>query len=201
MHQLFRKGQILTIPNLMSLFRLLLVPVIVWAYLGRQDVTLTVILLAVSALTDILDGQIARRFHMVSDLGKALDPLADKLTQVSMILCLAFKYKLMWILLGICVFREICMGILGYINIRKTGVVRSAKWYGKLSTVFLYATGLALLLFPGMPQWLSTLLVAVCICVVLMALILYTCYFTRLWREHDAAKAAAQSAGKASEEA
>ena len=188
MHQLFRKGQILTIPNLLSLFRLLLVPVIVWAYIGLDNVVLTIILLAVSALTDVLDGQIARRFNMVSDLGKALDPVADKLTQVCMILCMAFKYPLMWILLGLCVFRESVMLVLGYLNIRKTGVVSSAKWYGKVSTVFLYATALALLFFPKMPQWLSTTLIVLCMIVVVLALVLYTRFFLGRWRDHKTAQ-------------
>ena len=181
MHQLFRKGQILTIPNLMSLFRLLLVPVIVYAYLCLHNDTLTMILLAVSALTDVLDGQIARRFHMVSDLGKALDPVADKLTQVCMVLCLAFRYPLMWILLGLCVVRETCMAILGYMNIRRTGEVKGANWYGKVSTVVLYGTGLALLLFPDMPAWVSTCLIVLCMICVVMALILYTRFYVGLW--------------------
>ena len=77
----FPDGKIWTVPNCMSLFRLLLVPVIIWAYAGKHDTPLTVILLAVSALTDVLDGHIARHFNMISDLGKALDPIADKLTR------------------------------------------------------------------------------------------------------------------------
>ena len=88
MLKLFRDGKIWTIPNFMSFFRLLLVPFIVWAYVGLQNTKLAIILLAVSALTDVLDGRIARRFNMVSDLGKALDPVADKLTQVCVVLCL-----------------------------------------------------------------------------------------------------------------
>lgn len=188
MHQLFRKGQILTIPNILSFFRLILVPVIIWAYLGLHNDLLTVILLAVSALTDILDGQIARRFHMVSDLGKALDPVADKLTQASIVLCLAFQYRLMWILLGLCVVRESCMAVLGYMTIRKTGQVTSAKWYGKVSTVVLYGTALALLVFPGMPGWISTCLIILCMCCVFMALVFYTRYYTTLWKKADAHK-------------
>ena len=188
MHQLFRKGQILTIPNLLSLFRLLLVPVIVYAYLGLKNDTLTVILLAVSALTDVLDGQIARRFHMVSDLGKALDPAADKLTQVCMVLCLAFRYPLMWILLGLCVVRETCMTILGYLTIRKTGAVNGAKWYGKVSTVVLYGTGLALLVFPTMPAWLSTVLILLCMTCVALALVLYTRFYVSLWHSSEASE-------------
>ena len=184
--ELFRKGQVWTIPNIMSLFRIVLLPFLIWAYVGLHNTTLAVILLAVSALTDILDGKIARKFNMVSDLGKALDPVADKLTQVSMVLCLAFKYKLMWILLGLCVIRETCMFILGLISMKRTGRVYSARWYGKVSTAVLYGTGLALLVFPKMPSWLSTALIILCMIVVVLALTLYTRFHMQMWKKAEA---------------
>lgn len=183
MKKLFLDGKIWTIPNFLSFFRLLLVPFIVWAYLGLRDTTLTIVLLALSALTDILDGRIARHFNMVSDLGKALDPVADKLTQASVVFCLAFTYPLLWILLGLCVVREPTMGVLGYLTIQKTGKVPSARWYGKISTVVLYGTALALLLFPGMPGWVSTGLVILCGICVVSALVLYARYYTVLWAQ------------------
>lgn len=188
MFKLFRDGKIWTIPNAMSLFRLLLVPVIIWSFLGCKNTTLTIVLIAVSALTDVLDGQIARRFNMVSDLGKALDPLADKLTQVSIVLCLAFSRPLLWVLLGICLVREPCMGILGYITIRKTNKVPGAKWYGKLSTVVLYTTALVLLVFPQAPQWLTNTLIGLCIFCVASALLLYTRYYVSVWKQAEAEK-------------
>ena len=69
-----KNKQILTIPNLLSMFRILLIPLIVWLYCGRQDYPLAAWVLLLSGATDIADGFIARRFHMVSDLGKVLDP-------------------------------------------------------------------------------------------------------------------------------
>lgn len=190
MSKLFPDGKTWTIPNIMSFFRLLLVPVIVWAYVGLRNTPLTIILLAVSALTDVLDGQIARRFNMISDLGKALDPVADKLTQVCVVLCLAFSYPLLWILLGLCVVRETCMGILGYLTIKKTNKVPGARWFGKISTIVLYATALSLLVFPQMPGWLSRLLIFLCIFCVALALTLYTRYYLSLWKEHETEEAA-----------
>ena len=87
MKKLF-EGKILTIPNLLSCLRLALIPCFVWAYLVRRDPRLTVALLLLSGLTDIADGFIARHYDMVSNLGKVLDPLADKLTQAAMLVCL-----------------------------------------------------------------------------------------------------------------
>ena len=119
---------------------------------------------------------------MVSDLGKALDPIADKFTQVCIVMCLAFTYPLLWILLGLCVFREICMAILGYLTIRKTGKVPGARWFGKVSTVVLYASALALLLFPQMPSWLSTGLIVLSMICVVMALVLYIRFYLGVWK-------------------
>ena len=188
--QFFQKGKVFTIPNFMSLFRILLVPVIIWAFLGLKSDALAIGLLALSALTDVLDGFVARKFNMVSDLGKALDPIADKLTQVSVVLCLAFRYKLMWILLGLCVFRETCMFIMGLITIKKTDSVFSARWYGKVSTFTLYATMLALLVFPKMPHWLSVALIILCMFLVVMALILYAQFNFNLWKQASEKKSA-----------
>ena len=185
MFKLFRSGKVWTIPNIMSMFRLALVPFIIWAYVGLDNTTLTIILLAVSALTDVLDGRIARKFNMISDLGKALDPFADKVTQVCIVLCLAFTYPLLWYLLAICVFRESCMGILGYLTIRKTNRVPQAHWYGKVSTVVLYASALALLVFPGMPAWLSKAIILFCMFCVVTALILYVRYFLSEWKHPE----------------
>lgn len=179
---LFRKEQVLTIPNLLTLLRIVLLPFIIWSYVGLHSFKLTIVLLAISALSDVLDGAIARKFNMVSDLGKALDPVADKLTQVSLVLCLAFSHPLMWYLLALCVVRETTMLILGLITMKRTNGVFSAKWYGKLSTVMLYATGLALLVFPKMPAWLSTLLVVLCMFCVFLALVLYVRFNLSLWR-------------------
>ncbi len=93
--------QILTIPNLLSVFRILLIPLIVWLYCGKQDYLLAAWVLLLSGVTDIADGFIARRFRMVSDLGKVLDPIADKLTQTAALVCLLTRFRAVWWLLGV----------------------------------------------------------------------------------------------------
>ena len=76
-----------TIPNLLSFIRILLIPV--FAYLYYNDMKIeAVAVLAASGLSDMFDGKIARRFNQVTDVGKALDPIADKLTQATMMYCL-----------------------------------------------------------------------------------------------------------------
>ena len=76
----FAKDQVLTIPNMLSFLRILLIIPIVWLYWIDQPIwALAFVIL--SGLTDVIDGFIARKFHMVTDLGKVVDPIADKLTQ------------------------------------------------------------------------------------------------------------------------
>ena len=107
MHRIFSKDQVLTIPNLLSVIRLALIPLIVWLYVGKQAYSIAVIIILLSGATDIIDGAIARRFHMVSDLGKILDPVADKMTQGAVILCLALKYRWMRGLIVLFIIKEI----------------------------------------------------------------------------------------------
>ena len=169
-----------TIPNFLSLFRLLLVPVLCYVYLGLHNVWWTVALLALSGLTDIADGYIARRFDMTSEFGKALDPVADKITQGAMLLCLLISYPALWPVFLLLVIREVTDGITGLLVMKKTGKVLGAVWHGKLTTVLLFATmALHLLwqLFPSwgpIPHWLTVTLCCVCGVVMMMSLVLYT---------------------------
>ena len=89
------ENKILTIPNLLSLFRLILIPVIIWLYWFRKDYFPAGVLLIISGLTDLADGYIARHFNAVSNVGKILDPIADKLTQAAMLFCLVTRFPLM----------------------------------------------------------------------------------------------------------
>ena len=87
--------RIFTIPNMLSFFRICLIPVIVWLYLVKKNYTWTVCILILSGVTDMVDGFIARRFNMISNLGKVLDPIADKLTQTVMLVCLFTRFPMM----------------------------------------------------------------------------------------------------------
>lgn len=182
MHRIFRKDQVLTIPNLLSVIRLALIPLIVWLYIGKQEYSAAVAVILISGATDIIDGFIARKFNMVSDLGKILDPVADKLTQATVILCLTVKYRWMRGLIVLFVVKEIIMAVLGYMAIQKKDVVNSAKWYGKLNTVVLYLVMTCLILFPSISETVANVLIGICICVMLMSLTLYICPAFPLYR-------------------
>lgn len=181
MNRVLKKDQILTIPNLLSVIRLLLIPVIVWLYCAKQEYIAAVVVIVLSGVTDIADGIIARKFNMASDFGKILDPVADKLTQAAIILCLIEKHKLMIVLISIFAVKEFCMAVLGYLAIKKKDSVNSAKWYGKVNTVLLYAVMMLLILFPGMPDGAADALIITCCCMLLLSFGLYARFYSKLF--------------------
>ena len=143
------KKDIFTIPNILSFLRLGLIPVYTSLYLQEQIGTASVIL-AFSCLTDLLDGFIARRFHMVSDLGKFLDPLADKLTQLALLLCLPFRYPLVKSLIPLFLAKELTQSGLAYFHFRQGRILSGALWTGKISTAILFLSFLTLMVFPNL---------------------------------------------------
>ncbi len=145
------KKEILTIPNLLSMIRLVLIPVYVYIYLNADE-TLEYILagsiLAVSCLTDAIDGMIARQFNMITRFGKLLDPVADKLTQFALTLCLSLKYASLRQVLLLLVVKEIFQLIAVVVNLRKGKELDGALIMGKICTAVLFVSLIALVLFP-----------------------------------------------------
>lgn len=183
MKRFFSKNQILTVPNLLSLVRIMLIPIIIWLYSFEKNYHAAIGVILLSAATDIVDGWIARHFNMISDFGKALDPLADKLTQAALLLCLLSEYKLMWgliVIFGVC---EIGKFALGIIIAKKHDQVTSAKWYGKANTVIIYATMMLLILFPQMNEITANMLMLICGAVMIIAHILYFRLFFKILKQ------------------
>ena len=88
----FTKKEIFSIPNIMGYFRILLIPVFCYLYItaeSEREYLYAAFVVLISSLTDLFDGKIARRFNMITELGKALDPIADKLTHGALAVCLA----------------------------------------------------------------------------------------------------------------
>lgn len=163
------KKNIFTIPNMLTLLRLLMIPQLMWMYLEKQSLVWTAVLLALSGITEVLDGFIARKFQMISEFGKALDPVADKLTQAAMLYCLGDRHPQVRILLILLVVKELITGAMGLWVIRKTGQVPQAQWHGKVVTVLLYVL-IADRLLPGL---LSAMLLILCAGMMCLSAILY----------------------------
>ena len=130
--------------------------------------------LKAAGITDIVDGIIARKCHMVSDFGKAFDPVADKLTQIAMLFCLVSRFK--WMLLPLCVMviKEVTAGILGLLVIRKTGKVDGAVWHGKATTVSLYSMMIIHLVWYNIPGVISGILIGACTALALLSAFMYS---------------------------
>lgn len=154
------KKEILTIPNILSLFRLVLIPVYVAIYL-KGNYYLAAGILAVSCLTDLIDGKIARHFNMISTVGKILDPLADKATQFTLIICLATKYPILWYLVGLFVIKESFQLVAGGINLHKGRMLKGALLSGKICTTILFISLILMVMLPNLPTNIINCIAAV----------------------------------------
>ena len=153
--------KIITIPNILSFFRICLIPVIVWAYCVKEDSWLTAGVLTLSGATDVVDGIIARKCNMISDFGKAFDPVADKLTQAAMLCCLVIRFPRMLLPLVVLVVKEVCTGVMSLLSIRKSGKVEGAVWHGKVTTVLLYSMMAIHILWVGIPEAASDTMIGI----------------------------------------
>ena len=172
MKQITRK-QIFTIPNFLSFLRLCMIPLIIWLYCAQKNYVLTAVVLVLSGLTDTIDGFIARRFNMVTDLGKALDPIADKLTQASVMFCLLTRFQMMLVPLLLLIFKEVCNGIMSLFVIKKTGKVCGADWHGKVCTWLLYAMMFLHIVWFDIPREWSTVFISICVIMMTVSFGLY----------------------------
>ena len=160
------KKEIFTIPNLLSFFRLILIPVYMVLYLRAQEPREYIIagtLLALSCVTDMVDGQIARKFHMITTFGKLLDPLADKLTQFTLLLCLGIRYPVLWSVFTLFVLKELFQLIAGILAAKHGYILKGALFSGKICTVILFVSFVAMVLFYNIKETA----VSVCVPVVI----------------------------------
>ena len=170
------KKEVFTIPNMLSLFRLILIPVYVYIYLNATEdyhYSIAAGILAVSCLTDLIDGKIARKFNMISNLGKLLDPIADKATQFSLIICLAHLSHALEALLILFLIKEGFQVIALLVNFRRGKMLDGALFSGKISTTVLFIGLIVLVLCPWISEFWIDVITAVCALFMTIALIDY----------------------------
>ena len=124
------------IPNILTLFRIILIPFIVISVM-KDDYIVALVFFVISGLTDVLDGCIARKFNFITDFGKLIDPLADKLTQIATLVSIVIKGLIPYWILIVILLKEVLM-ICGASFLYGKSTVVSSRWFGKLSTVVLY---------------------------------------------------------------
>ncbi len=124
------------IPNILTILRFIFIPIILYS-IFTGNYALGIVFFTISGITDVLDGFIARRFNLVSNFGKLMDPLADKLTQICVLASLVKVNIIPFWILVIVIMKELLM-IVGASFLYGKDVVVYSKWYGKLATVLFY---------------------------------------------------------------
>lgn len=174
--------KIWTIPNILSLIRICLIPVIIWLYCFRQTYWLAGVVIAISGITDIADGIIARKYSMVTNVGKLLDPTADKLTQIAIVFCLSVQFVPMRILLVVLVIKELIILLLTYLAARKKSI-NNSQWYGKLCTVILFIVTVIHILIPLLSETVSWILSMTAITITLISLVMYIRFYMHIFNK------------------
>ena len=167
------KKEIFSIPNILCYFRILLIPVFMISYINAKetrDYYFAAFIVLLSGLTDFADGFIARHFNMVTELGKAIDPVADKLSQAAIFLLFAVK--------------ELFMGITSIVLLTKHNTkMDGAKWFGKVSTFVFYTVMFIIIVFPSLDVGVRNILILISGLFLLLAFLLYAQVFLKMYQE------------------
>ncbi|MBE5963290.1 MAG: CDP-alcohol phosphatidyltransferase family protein [Lachnospiraceae bacterium] len=181
----YTKKEVFSIPNCLGYFRILLIPVFIFLYVKaetKSDYHMAAGIILLSGFTDFLDGFIARTFRQITELGKALDPIADKLTQGAIIIALMFKIEKMWMLVLFFICKEAFMGINGFLLLRRGKRLDGAMWFGKVSTAVFYLCTFVLICFPSLPYAAVISLMLVTAFFLALSFLLYIPVFARMYK-------------------
>lgn len=182
----FSKKDLWSIPNILCYIRLILIPVFVVLYINAsqaREYLQAASVVFVSGLTDFLDGFIARTYNMVTDLGKLIDPMADKLTQAALIFVLVVRIKWMYLLLILFVTMQLFMLVAGIAMLKKDKRLNGSKWFGKVSTTVFYASMLVLVALPNLDTLVVNILMLVCGAFLLLSFLLYIREYLYMYRD------------------
>ncbi len=167
------------IPNILTILRFILIPIILY-YIFTGSYLLGFVFFTISGITDILDGAIARKYNLISTFGKLMDPLADKLTQISVLAALSFQDIIPFWILVVVIFKELMM-IIGASFLYGKDVVVYSKWFGKLATVLFYVAIVCSLInkqfgFIGIWENLDLIIYCVAVFATIFSFIMYVKY-------------------------
>ena len=182
-----RAKEIFSIPNIISYIRILFMPVFVYTNVtasSKSEYVLSSFMLLALAVTDFLDGFIARRYHMVTEIGKALDPVADKLFQLAIAVCLVVRVPGMWVILIIFLIKETVLTLCStYYLFRYHRMMDGAKWFGKVSTAVFYTMTFLMVLLPPLPVQVYYVMEVLMGITLMISFIMYNQFFIDLHRE------------------
>lgn len=185
----------LNIPNILSIFRILLIPVFIVFYMladsaNRIYYAYAAGALVISGLSDLFDGVIARKYNQITDLGKILDPLADKLTQVAVVICIAIKMQSATLAAALMFFvvKEFLMLVGGFLILRRNITIQGSKWYGKVATAVFYVVMAAISLFDGISTETALVMVLIAALFMLFAFLQYIREFIKIMQKNKKAE-------------
>lgn len=179
-------NKVFTIPNIITILRLIMIaPMCITFFTGHYLATL--IIIVVSGVSDVIDGIIARKYNMISELGKILDPIADKLTQLTILALLIFKQVFILIPCAMLAIKELASGIIGIYVVNRLHHMLLSEWHGKLSTVFLYcmmgAHMLMLVITGGICVPATYFLIGISTALIAFSFVMYLLRYRRLIKE------------------
>lgn len=176
----------LTVPNFLSVVRILLIIPFVYFFSVQQYIWAGA-MVAFSGLTDCFDGMIARKLNQITELGKMLDPIADKLTLVAVALCMGTLFNHILIFVILLIAKDVLMLIGGYVLIRKQIKPPAALWYGKVATLLFYFSITVLVGLKAIWQYdniiLTMVLLVITTIAMIYALVRYSIIFFNLVKE------------------
>lgn len=181
----------MNIPNILSIFRMILVPIFVLVFFSDAPHAMAYAagIYALAGVTDVLDGIIARRFNMITKLGKILDPLADKLMTITVFVCITIRGIIPWWVILLLFAKDLLM-ILGGIKLyREVSAVFAANVFGKAATVFLVLGGIVMMLFnEWIPIAFKNAFIYVAIAMSFLAFFSYLYQYIHFKRTKDVSK-------------
>ncbi|MDR0905113.1 MAG: CDP-alcohol phosphatidyltransferase family protein [Oscillospiraceae bacterium] len=176
------------VPNIISAFRILLVPVFIFVYFADAHYVkgFAIGVYALAAITDFLDGAIARRYNLISNLGKVLDPLGDKMMMVAAMICITIDGFLPVWAVSVVVIKELLMGIGGFVIHRRVKAeIPPSNIFGKTTTVVFIVVCLTLMAFPDIPPTYATAMVGVALGLMFAALLSYILMFSAMMKKKN----------------
>lgn len=171
------------IPNILTTFRLIIIPFFAYSILSEQSIWISVSLFLLSGLTDVVDGWIARHFNMITDIGRVYDPLVDKLMQITAVVCMSVIGAIPLWVICIVLLKELTMITVGSILYLKKVVVQS-NWYGKLATVYFYTVIFVFIVYPGMNNIVKFIMSLSLVAVLIWAAIAYLVKFLKTQKSY-----------------
>ena len=182
------KKVLFNIPNCLCFFRILLIPLFLYVYFVadfKNRYLVAAFVLVISGISDFLDGFIARKFNMVTDFGKFMDPVADKLTQFVVAITLLFSYPLAWVLLIIIILKDLMLAIVGLYLYDYGLKITGASWWGKIATAYFYVIVIVLIGLHIPNTVISFVLIITGSVLMLLSFILYAKELRYMVKEKD----------------